>query len=152
MKKLLFLILLFSSSLSAQDYWVYIRKETKIKDYKNAEQVAGMSDTGDIVEIVPCTPQYVPTKDEKKLYKIIKISGMSELDRLQLKDTIRGEVNIYGKQPILKYRRHGIDLISIDEKDALKEESKKGEFTKDEIAEDIKDKITDSPISFYTDK
>ena len=151
MRKLLpyILILLCVSWVTADDYWVYIRKETKITDYNNPEQVAGMSDTGDIVEVVPCTPQFIPTKREKEIYEIIKIKDLKELDKLQLKDTIRETVTIPAPVKgnpdvtftrIIKFRRYGVNIAGL---------SNEKEFTKNEVAEKINDKIGDKPIVFY---
>jgi len=155
MKKLFLItnVLLIATNLVfAADYWVYIRKETKITDYNNAEQIAGRSDTGDIVEILPCTSQYVPTKKEEETYKIIKVIGLKNLDKLQLRDTIREDVIVEGTLPgepdkivqkVIKYRRNKVKLAELGTKEV---------FTKSEIQEKITDKIDSKSISFYTDK
>lgn len=132
------MIALLAQFSSGADYWVYIRKATKITDYDNAEQVAGRSDTGDIVEVLPCTSQYVPTKRELEIYKIIKVKDFENLDRVQLKDTIRDTEEI----PI-KYRRYNIDISALGVKEV---------FQKNEIESKVTDKISNKPISFYTDR
>lgn len=138
MKKLFLIVglLLIANLVVAQDYWLYIRKQTKITDYNDPEQVAGLSDTDDVVEALPCTPQYVPTKKEKKLYKIVKAKDFTLLDKSQVKDSIR---DIDGK--IIKYRRYKIDITSLGVKE---------EFEKNEIQQKITDKIGSVPINFYT--
>jgi hypothetical protein len=145
-------LLITANLIFAQDYWVYIRENTKITDKNDLNQIAGMSDEGDIVEVLPCTKQYEPTDEEKKTYKIIKVKDMEEVDRIQMRDSVTEDVIIPGTvagepdkiiKKVIKYRRCNIKVSDV---------SGKEEFTKDEIKSKIKDTIEDKPIELKSDK
>lgn len=80
MKKtiLILLFLFLSTPCFSQDYWVYIRTS----DRSGATQIddRGRSKDGDVVAILPATPQYVPTTEEKKNWLIIKASNLTQED------------------------------------------------------------------------
>lgn len=66
MKKLLFtlFLLFFATNCWAADYWVYIR--TYDRSGVTTSDDAGRSKRGDIIAILPDTPQFIPTEKEKK--------------------------------------------------------------------------------------
>lgn len=134
---------LCSGVFGAEDYWIYIRKQTKITDYDDPQQVAGRSDTEDIVEVIPCTPQFIPTEKEKETYKIIKIKNLTTEEARQLKEPVTETKIVDGEEvvEIIKCRRNKLNL---------KELSEQAEFERSAIGSQIKiiDKTTDSPIVF----
>jgi len=80
-KALLFLMMMMvCSSAFAQiaekektaDYWVYVRLEDR-SGVTTADD-AGRSKAGDVVAVLPVTPQYVPSETEKKEWMIYKAS------------------------------------------------------------------------------
>lgn len=81
MKKLLFtlFLLFFATNCWAADYWVYIR--TYDRSGVTTSDDAGRSKRGDIIAILPDTPQFIPTEKEKKAYAIIKVSNITKTDR-----------------------------------------------------------------------
>ena len=74
-----------------------------------------MSDTNDVVEVLPCTPQFVPTEKELKIYKVIKVKGMTKEQAEYLKRPVTEEIN--GKTRIKKYRQCQIDWLNLPEKE-----------------------------------
>lgn len=73
MKKLLILFLLMSGPVWAEKYYVYIDSKSPVEALK-----AGHSARGQIIEVVPATPQYKPTKNELHTYQVVVLDLTKE--------------------------------------------------------------------------
>ncbi len=80
MKKIILIILfLFIATLSfADDYWVYVRLEDRSAIDKSNDIYR--SKAGDIVQILPDSPQFKPSEKELRTYAIFKVSDLAEED------------------------------------------------------------------------
>lgn len=95
----------------AEDYWVYIKDRTEIV---SSDRIAGTSQKGDIVEVIPCKRlgNNEPSELEKKEWLIIKVSGITEKERNAMLAPYT-ETNIIDGRPVistLAYRRRKIDV------------------------------------------
>jgi len=118
-KRLLLIIvfLLFSVNCFAADYWIYIRTY----DRTETELLGtGRSKKGDIVQILPCNEQNIPSETEKKEWAIIKMSNLSTKDIAKYTSPWREEIakNEYENKA---YRRYKLDVDTLKIKVGLDE-------------------------------
>lgn len=101
-------LLLLSQTAQAQDYWLYIR--TKDRPGLTLDDDPGRSKRGDIVDVLPCNDQFVPSEWEKKEYLIIRVHGNPALDLRTLKEPYYDGLLPNGSPKIKAYRRKKLDL------------------------------------------
>jgi hypothetical protein len=70
------LMLFIATPCFAQDYWVYVRTYDRSGVTKDDD--AGRSKAGDVVTVLPDTPQFQPSETEKKEYLIFKVKDLQE--------------------------------------------------------------------------
>ena len=73
-KALLFImaLLMVCGSAFAKDYWVYVRLEDRSGVTESDD--AGRSKAGDVISVLPVSPQNIPSATEKRSYMIFKAS------------------------------------------------------------------------------
>jgi len=96
------------------DYWVYVRLEDRSGVTK--EDDAGRSKAGDVVAVLPVSPQHIPSETEKKSYMIYKAS-LTETKRQEMLEPWVEETGIdEEKNPIFKtiaYRKNKLDTSKL---------------------------------------
>lgn len=106
----------------SSDYWVYVRLEDRSGVTK--EDDAGRSKAGDVVAVLPVTPQYTPSEREKLSYMIYKASLTDEQRKNMIEPLIEQDgVDIFGdaKYKTTAYRKYKLDTskLGIDIKKGL---------------------------------
>jgi hypothetical protein len=100
--------------MESQDYWVYVRLEDR-SGVTPSDDV-GRSKAGDVVAVLPVSPQHVPSETEKKEWMIYKTS-LTETERKGLLETYEEQIGTTKDgDPIIKtkaYRKNKLDVSKL---------------------------------------
>ena len=109
------ILLLIAGKCYAQDYYVYIRTYDRSGVTKDDDK--GRSKKGDIVTIIPCDAQNIPTEIEKKEWLILKVSDLTNEEIQDYTSTWQEQKGIDEKgQPIFEtiaYRKNKLDISTL---------------------------------------
>jgi len=120
MKRIVLLILticfcFIASAGLAEDYWVYIRTYDRptVDSVDISNGTYGRSKKGDIVQILPVTPQFVPSEREKKSYAIVRVTNITQknIDKYTKIWEVEDGVDIDGNA---KYKKVADRLYTLD--------------------------------------
>ena len=123
------ILLLLVSTCFADNYYLFIKKESDASSQVPKGEEAGHSEKGDVVDITPATAQFEPTTSEKSTYVIIT-ADLSEEEKNQLLGGVyidnKGLINDDSDDVLVKARKLKIDFEKLnikEQKDSIEKSS-----------------------------